>query len=265
MSMKGCLIGNSHLAALASAAKAEGTRWPSLSFESFGAHGDVLDKYQVADGWYRSDDSAARKTVENLVGRDAFQIDDYDFFVLSGLRLSVFPAIRFFRAHATLDLPGVDGFEAALALETGLVSTAMMADMVRARLSGTRALAIAAQLRSVTQVPIFVVPQPRPATQLLDEGSKYKLFKDLKERGHAETVSGYFDAAAEACCAAQNVTYLPQPVATMSDGLFTASEFMVGSVRFAAKDGVAHDHDDVLHANAAYGRRVLDQVCAALT
>ncbi|PTQ71947.1 hypothetical protein [Celeribacter persicus] len=259
-----CVLGNSHMAAFATAAEDYAARWPEFRLDMFGAHGDVLSRFEVRDGWFQSDDAEARARIEHLVGRDSFALSDYDGFIVTGLQVSVFTFVRMFRELSSVDMPSVEGALSAMEDGRPLASKAMLRAYGAERLMRTSGMKLARILRAATEAPIFVASQPRPSGRVRERSGAYLGFIQLAARGDGEFVSDWFDREAAELCAAQRVQFIPQPAQTVEQGLFTAESFLRGSVRLARRKGLAHDEDDVLHANAEFARLMVDQVAVAM-
>ncbi|WP_066704965.1 hypothetical protein [Celeribacter ethanolicus] len=264
MTKRLCVLGNSHMAAFATAAERDAARWPGMALDMFGAHGDALSRFEVQDGRFLSEDAEARARLAHLVGRDAFALSDYDGFVVTGLHVSVFTFVRMFRELSSVDMPSVKG--ASNALEDGrpLASGAMLRAYGAERLMRTGGIKLALMLRAATEVPVFVASQPRPSGRVRERGGTYLGFSQLAARGDGGFVSDWFDRETEAFCASRRLKFIPQPAETVEEGLFTSESFLRGSVRLAKRKGLAHDDDDVLHANADFARLMVDQVAVSM-
>jgi hypothetical protein len=128
---------------------------------------------------------------------------------------------------------------------------------------GGRALRI---LRRGTDLPILVASQPRPATRLQDlPGHALAVLTQAIKAGDARQVSTMFEDAADIVCAALEATFLPQPMQTIADYLLTKPAFTRGAIRLTKEGRYAQPVDDILHANAAYGALILDQVAETLS
>ncbi|AJE46930.1 hypothetical protein [Celeribacter indicus] len=264
MTRRVCILGNSHVAAFVAAIDACPDRWPGVSPSFFAAHGHALDRYDLRDGWLVSEDKGARARIARLTGRDSLRLSDYDAFVVTGLHFSIFTPVRVFRELSALDMPSVAGHETALAEGRPLASGPMLRAYTADRLARTMAFRLAHKLRAGGDVPVFIASQPRPSRRACATGRRYHGFAQLSERGDGPFVSDWFDRTASALCAAEGLTFLPQPAQTVEDGIFTREPFLRGSVRLAKRRNLAHGAEDVLHANAAFASLLIDDLAEAL-
>jgi hypothetical protein len=252
------------MAAFATAVENGAARWPGMVLDMFGAHGDALSRFEVRDGRFQSDDAEARARLSHLVGRDAFVLTEYDGFVVTGLHVSVFTFVRMFRELSSVDMPSVKGALSALEDGRPLASTAMLRAYGTERLMRTAGMKLALMLRAACDAPVFIASQPRPSGRVRERGGTYLGFTQLAARGDGDFVSDWFDRETEALCAAKGLHFIAQPAETVEEGLFTTESFLRGSTRLAKRKGLAHDEDDVLHANAEFARLMVDKVAVAM-
>ena len=94
MTLKGCVLGNSHAACLREAWRTSGSERFSLEFVA--AHAEKLDGLEIARGRAVARTDELRQTLKKLDMRRAFRLEEFDFFVLTGCQISIFRAV-----HAT--------------------------------------------------------------------------------------------------------------------------------------------------------------------
>jgi hypothetical protein len=263
MTLRGCLFGDSHIAALKTAWSRSPSRWPGLGMEFIGAHGHGIGDLEIRDDAARP---RSRKLAENLTvlnGRSEFPLAGYDFFAITGGRMSVFRTVSHYRRFGWLDLPSLAHVTDPDDLDRELISTptlmAALVDSYRA----TIGFQLAARLTRATGKPVYLLEQPRPSADCLKtrDGS-FAGFNRALADGDAEALNRVTVAAF--LRAAEGIaTALPQPRETIRDGLFTLSGLSSGSIRLTRRREVQHGAQDFLHANPDYGGIVLDQLAAA--
>ncbi|WP_460273492.1 hypothetical protein [Celeribacter sp. ULVN23_4] len=264
MTMRLCVLGNSHMAAYASAAERFAARWPGLALDMFGAHGDSLSHFEVVEGRLQSANAEANMRLTHLVGRDSFALSDYDGFIVTGLHVAIFTFVRMFRELSSLDMPSISGDVRAVEGARPLASAAMLRAYGEERLRRTHGMQLAMALKQATDAPVFIASQPRPSERVRDQGKTYLGFVQLDARGDGGFVSDWFDTATRSLCEAEGIGFIAQPEGTIEKGLFTREEFLRGSVRLAQRKDLPHDADDVLHGNAEFASLMIDQVASAL-
>ncbi|MEI4488112.1 hypothetical protein V8J36_18115 [Frigidibacter sp. MR17.14] len=249
------ILGNSHVAALKSAHAAEPGRWP-VEVDFLGAPGGALDSLTLQDGALVA---GAAEVFERLNGRAVVPLAGYDAVVIAGCEISMFRALSVLRG---VIWPGaVAPPEAPVRKGQVLVSRALVEEAVTASLQAALGARLARLIAGGTDAPIVVTQQPNPCW--LGEGAApVAAFLRARQLGYAEEIARIFRTAAGRALAP--AVLLPQPPETLRGPVFTRPVFSQGSVRLTREMKAAHDGDDFLHANAAYGALVLDQLVAVL-
>jgi len=262
----GLLIGNSHLAAVASAVDLlEEPDIDELGFtmDRFGLPGENMDHYEVSNGVLGPMNDEARAMAQVIAGKDEVSLKPYDFIVLSGMHFSIFLAMRVFRRFGTLDMPSLTSLGAASSHNVILASDDMVSDFLLDYFAKTNALRLARQIRATLDIPIMVVAQPRPSAKLLKD-ERFLGFRRVFDRGDAGFVSEYFDGMGALACAQVGAEYISQPASLIDDDFFTKDQYMRGSVRLTRSLDQPHPKEDFLHANAQYGVEILREISKRL-
>lgn len=258
-------LGNSHLAALREAWRtAAAGRWP---FEAHfvGAHRDLLLQTEVTGGRLRPVTTPAREAFRRLGGVTEVALGEYDAVVVAGCMVAMPQAAAVYRDARWPGLPSLAGETDIATLEPRLLSRSAVLATLAANLGERLGPKLAARLRTGTDAPILLASQPRLAARA--KGTPRPTTRSYLlalRNGDAASLSALFDEAAAIAAAQAGAGFLPQARATIDDHIFTAERFVEGATRLTQQGGAPQPKDDILHANAAYGATVLDQVAAAL-
>lgn len=227
MSLRLCIIGNSHIACLKTAWDLMAQDRERLTCTFFGSPGGGMQELQRDGSRLRPASSKLKRDMKfTSGGKDIIRLDDYDAFLLVGLRF--FSPVFDRRLSAAVS-------EAAL----------------RESFGGTLARRIAADIRGASSAPIFIGSTPRP----------------LKAGVAAENDRCYMTAAEVSAALtrtfhSEGFRFVPQPAETMRSPWSTKAEFGTDAPRLdhtKAKVDAKFDRDDTGHMNTAYGRIYLEQ------
>lgn len=250
-----CLIGNSHLGCLKAAFDADGKTAPYKFFMVPGLQLDLAIDKGVA---YAPDRGVARRLRQ--LGQGDIRVDDYDAFAIVGLRLSMSGVARVYRSFA---LWGHQIDQSAVRDGHYLISRPALKRTVVEFLSASPAVKIAQTFRRHTNKPIFMVPQPcgmETAKELASaetmtprERRSWGMMRHLLDENVGQDLYEVYLESASAVAAGCGAVFVPQPDDTRT-GLFTKSQYRL----------VGKQARDDRHANIDYGRRILDQMKAAV-
>lgn len=257
MKKRGCIIGNSHVAALMGAWGKESDRWDGVDLDFFGMPGGNWWGCTYDGVAIRPKNEAVRDALEGVNGVSAIPLQGYDFFAVIGQKLSVQTAIWSYRSGVYLGLPSVNALSDIQKHARPLRSRACFEQDLRDRLSKTSALHLAKRLSDVTGQKAWVLPQPNLDITVRQDTEGYEGFRYTARMGDGDALMAQFETQLGAVCAEQGLGFVPQPAETRIGGIFTQTKFMQGSHRLTG-GGAAHPQRDRLHGNAAYGARVLD-------
>ena len=269
MTLRGLILGNSHVAALKVAHARTPGRWPGLALDFAGGHGDSLASLTEAEGVLAPRAEAARRDMARLNGRLDYPVRDYDFFAVAGCGLSIFAAVALYRRARFPGLPSLqEGAETGEAPAWQLASRAAWAATLGDHLEATLGAGLATRLaaaavRAGTGAPVLLAVQPRPSFECRSEPARFAGFLRAFRSGDADALSDLFEEVAAARLG-RVARVLAQPEATVQRGLFTWPSYSAGSVRLTRRKEFAHPENDFLHANPDYGALVLDQIAAAV-
>ncbi|GAA3877334.1 hypothetical protein GCM10022404_28840 [Celeribacter arenosi] len=223
-----------------------------------------MGKFTVREGLVQSEDAEARASVHRLCGRDVLDLADYEAVILTGLQFSVFAALRPFRDVVVTSQPSITDVAALAGGEHQLVSFGALGAMVEDFLSQTPGFALARDIAATGLTQVIIASQPRPSIAAREDARQFNRLRTLDRDGDGAFASQFVDKRAALLCKAAGIRYLPQPGKSITHNLYTRHPFMRGSVRLAAREGLSHGREDVIHANAAFGALVIDDALKTL-
>jgi hypothetical protein len=258
MTLRGCVIGNSHLSAVRFAAADPASIPTGVVLDFVGSAQSGLADVALDGQRLIATSAATQKDFQRFGAVEAIDLTRYDFFVLVGLNLSVYGLEAFYRNYRCIGLRDWQSLSDA----RELISRAVAQMIIGNRLQTSLAARLARIIGSAVDVPIFLQAQPRPGKAMLGPNGKYPTFRKMLRRKETASLSALFESAA----AQLTPYYLPQPSGSIEDDLFTAAAYCEGSVRLTPDVGkpLLHPPDDYMHANSAYGMLVLQQLGQAL-
>ena len=266
MTRRVCLIGNSHLAALRDALTRNPDAWPDVAFTCVGGHGETLLETQCVDGVLRPQTQDAREAFEQFGGVSEVVLDGFDAVVVAGCQVACARAGALYRRARWYGLPSMatcrdwGGGPWALVSEPGFAAT------LRDMLQETLGLRLLARLRAGSNARLFLASQPRLTSQVRTQSDHpLSINNHIIAAGDGAAVSAIFESTVTKLVSELGATFLSQPSQTITDDLLTADPFTVGAVRLTRAGRSPQPREDLLHANATYGRLVLDQIAAQLT
>lgn len=250
--MRVCLIGNSHIGCLKLGWDDIRLRYPDVELTCFGAVAGTIRELEVSEGCLvTSNETVLANFRLTSGGETVIRPENYDVFLLSGLRLSVITALKLALEYRPDTIAGFD---------TDHVVSEELFELTLTQLyRQTAAAKIARTLRSVTDKRIVVIPQPMPSERFAHRlrGEYAAMF-----RGSAgERIAALARAAAEAAIG-DLAEIVWQPPSLIVHGAFTPHEYSEGSKRFISM--TEHREDDFKHMNAKFGAIVLSGVLNGL-
>lgn len=265
MTLRVCIIGNSHVAALREAWLQEPGRWSGFSVTFLGAHQDLLLQTEVRDGRLIATTDAAAQTFQKISGVTEIELDAHDVFVIAGSSVAQATALQIYRDARWVSLPSLATVSDLATMPEQLISRAAAQATMRAALSTRLGPRLAQRLRGGTRRRIFLTAQPRVSEIILKSPRPVTRLHNIAiKNGDAAALGQAFEDAAVQVLAQSDTIFLPQPGQTVAHHVLTAQSYVKGANRLAASLDVPQTKDDIIHANGAYGALVLDQIAAAL-
>lgn len=260
--MKLCVIGNSHAGMLAAAFR--DAPLPGVDVTFFARQGKALDQVRLRAGELRMPNRDARKAMAKMGMPGRIRVDAFDAFVIVGMTATAFALAPMVAGHAVYGWPSAMAeIEASGRTGRPLMSVAALTAALRAAIEGNTACGMIAKIRRQSRAPILLVPQPYPSVDVLARKDSFQGFRQLHRRGDGAAAAAVLDAAhREVFGPMAALRYLPPPGGTVAEGFLTQSRFTRGATRL---DATGQQPDaDILHANAAYGALVAQQIAREL-
>lgn len=261
MSLRVCILGNSHVACVREALGQSRARRPA-TFELFAAHANGLDDLIIRGGKAIAGSQKLTQTFHKLSMRGRFDLNEFDAFVIVGCEASIFRAVLATNRVMCWHMPSLEQSPSTLG-KRQLVSEPCFRQVLVDALEATVAHRLVRDLHAETDAPIFLCPQPRPSTAALGEKSRFPRIATAARTGDAFFISRLFREALEQAFGSK-AKVLHQPGQTITSEICTDNAHTEGSLRLAARR-IEHDEKDVIHANPRYGALILDQITEAVT
>lgn len=245
-SMRLCLIGNSHLAAMKlgwdKLAQMGDPLTHGVDLSYFGAPRDMLRNIEVRNGRLVPTNEATRSQFIALSGRDELDPNDHDAFLLVGVGASLKRVLRLYRGYRW---PGV-----RLTASHAVISPEFARSFLVEGYAGGRLVDLAGKLASLTDKPIFAVPEPYWSPQVSPvPGNRDFGWMEAAASGDGPVLTEMFQQAlAEA--AGPRIRMLFQPPSTVEDGIVTRAEFNKGADKSISGSGGGAD---AAHMNLEFG------------
>lgn len=253
--MKALVFGNSHTACLIEAWRERAVPGAALEFfvrSGSGVAGYALEGTRIAaatDGLKTFLTRLSLPVAQDLAGFDAL--------VIVGSEVSMFHVVHVLNRYRILDWPMPQRPEMPALTE------AVLRLAVAEALRGSNAGQLMATLRAVpalTAKPIHLLPQPFVSERALTSKKVGAGFKRLCREKIGDLAAAVFTEEAARLAADFDATFHPQPPPTIVRGCLTAEAFTDKARRLIDLNQL-QPTEDILHANLAYGRLMLQQIC----
>ncbi len=247
--MKGCFIGNSHLAAIRKGWDAISADYPDVRLNMFASPGASLTRTYLSDGHLCAADSDVRESLLRTGGRERIPLTGYDFFVVVGCNIRIDQLWELFSTHNFVEANGQ------------LVSRELLSAALSARFRKSCAAQLVRKIRAATAVPILVVAHPYPDFRFL-ERPRGKGFADVKQAGALGELKAIFERACESALEGRAEMVFQSP-STVVEEVFTREAFGARAPRLVPGN-VEHAQQELLHMNADYGVAMLQRLFAVV-
>lgn len=260
MTVRACLIGNSHLSVVASSWRAlapAATAGVQATF--FGAVGNRFDSLVERQGVLESDREDVRTMMRiTSGGQCAIRVADYDVFVLVGLGVGFLAAASLYRRGSRWQ----DGLATP-----HLYSDACQRQALEDALAGSVALRLRERLARCTARPVLLLQEPYPSAAARGLPAFAHLAR-LHEAGGLPALQARYAATLDRLCRERALRLVPQHPATLESPGFTRAEFTRGAekgdVKLLKDASTHHTEDNYRHMNADYGRLLVADLLAAI-
>lgn len=259
--MRIAVIGNSHTGMIR-AASAE-NEFSDIDFTWMAQGGRGVDGLEVENGSIVARDPALRRGLSKLNMPHKIDLSQYDGVAFVGNTSSAHDLAYISRKFVVSEWLDANLVNRILSNRSGtwremnfLTENALLTTLI-AMISERLTYRLINHIHPHSQIPIYVVPQPYPGIDVLDPRTeKYKVFKKIGPLKYFEVLSTCLTIAHKTAFSSfRGVKIIFQNPVTIRDGFFTKSIYSRGSMRVDMAR--THEKADVLHANAKFGKLVL--------
>lgn len=255
--MRVLVLGDSHAACLIEAWREGG--WDGGHAVAFFARPAGRPfAHVVAGGRIAAGSDAFAQFLAGLGQAAAHDLAAQDAVAVVGCGVSVFPMVRVLNHYRVLGWT-----ERAPDEEMPAISEAVLRVAMAEALDASVAARIVADLRAdpaMAGKTIHLLPQPFPSERLMASGGGVGAgVRGLLRRGLGHAICDVYLEELERFAGRLGVEVHVQPPETMRQGCLTATPFTEGARRLVNLE-MAQRKEDILHANAGFGRLMLQQV-----
>ncbi|ADE85332.1 hypothetical protein [Rhodobacter capsulatus] len=259
MTLRLCVIGNSHIAALKLgwdrliADNVPG--WEAVEPVFFGAPSDGMRHVALqGTALVPTRPKIASHFRQLSGGYDRIELSRFDAFVLVGLNVSSKRILRFYKSHAWVGLAGTAG--------KTLVHPAFAAAFLTERYGTTQLVEHARTIAEATDRPVLALAEPHWAdwARQAPEGTSDYGWDAAITAGDGPALGQMFETAVGAALAPQ-AQFIAQPPQTVADGITTRGAYNKEASRLISGEGGG---TDASHMNADFGLACWDALQPAL-
>lgn len=270
MTLKICIVGNSHVAALKRGWREIQREHSGLQVDMYGAFGSHFREVFVADGKLRAGSVEGTASFVATGGREYAVLADYDLIVAVGGGVRLFSMANLLTEYCPPFL------NAEIAPRAGrdpawrkalvrfyrkgaprLVSDAFLHEIMAARAARSAAAALIRQIAAATSAPLLHLPAPFPSSELLTRKPKHVVSR-LVELGYGPLFAGLVWTSLRAALGG-TATVIEPPDHLLVDGILSEKTYSVGGARLDDEIG-DHGDEELLHMNGAYGAVLMREI-----
>lgn len=254
--MRIVVIGNSHLAAFKLAWDDLADNYQDVRLVFFGSAGEEMrSKVAIEDDCLVAVTEEARNDFYfTSGGLTKIDFSDFDAVLLIGMGCRMLPLYSALKSHRVYDAPS-SSLPSRKKASYRTISAACIAQICMDQMKNTSLFQILSLIRSVSNIPAFIIPCPFPSEACAyDDRARWAFLKRIASK----TVQQSYYEGLACLCRSFAATLITQPDTTITGLLFTKEELSVGSVRF--DDHLLttlHNETDYVHMNRDYGKEVL--------
>lgn len=254
--MRLLVFGDSHAACLIEAWRAGG--WPAdWQMAFFVRPGSGPPEHTLSGTTIHAATPAFRDVLDRLDQPATHDLAAQDAFVIVGGGVSLFPLVQVLNQYDVLDWGGEIGRDGRPALTETVLRLALSE-----ALTNSSAGRLMAELRAVPGLadrPIHLLPQPFPSERVLTDRSAPAGagLRRMARHGLAARTAALFHAATDQLAHQFGARLHRQPEDTIIRNAFTTLAYTTEARRLVNLARPQRSND-ILHANQAYGRRMLE-------
>jgi hypothetical protein len=247
--MKICIIGNSHIAAIALGWKQIESEYPGIQITFFGAPGTKLKELIVSQGSLVPATTELRKIFRRMSMNTEIG-DNFQYFLICALQFGFFRVLPLYNKYRA------EGFAKDNRIP---ISDDCFGKSLDGCLRKTLAVETVLKLRQITSAPIGLIPEPLPS-----EGAMFGRIGRSKHRGEEKSVAKFLREASGRVARDLKIKVVSQAASTKSTALHTKRIYSSGAIRLAGGLTKAHPDGELYHMNAEYGSLMLREAFARL-
>lgn len=262
--MRICVIGNSHVGMLKSAL--DGAKGYPIQLTWFAKAGPGIDRVEFDDTGFEAKEPRLVAALKQSNMPTRVKFEELDGLVLVGNTLSVFQALYLLKTHKISTWPSGESQSVNIRsrhktpLRRQLLSYPAYISAMVEYIQSNATHRFAKTLRSYTDIPIQILPQPFPSVKIIEAPRrKYPGFlRLLRTQDGLNLAESLGEAHRRAFSEVNCLTILTQPPQTVEYGFLTSSKFTYSARVLDGSKFVSEN--DVLHANAGMGKLYLDLI-----
>jgi hypothetical protein len=248
MTVRGCVLGNSHIAALRIGWDQIGGDFPDVKLDFYGSPRERLRHTTVENGKLVATAENVADDLAKTGGSDKIDLSLYDFFCIVGCGANSRIVLRMQAHHVTY------GYKLA---DEMYISEAYLRDCYETHLRGTASKHLAEKLSGATNARVFVVPDPHLAN---DDGPDRFKGRDFvaaaQRRKSLEFSDKVFSDTFTKVFSGANVVF--QDPETLDGPLMTNKVYSRGGLALEHVGLGGEEEEaraDIVHVNAEYGKK----------
>lgn len=267
MTLKICCIGTSHLGCLKSGWETLAPSHPEVAMTFFGAPNsgltELISDVALSDGQIIPRTQMLAQYFQfTSGGHTNIHVKDYDAFAIIGCGVGLTPLFDIYQTHRS------DGMTTEEAI---FVSQNCLLDTARGVFLGSTASKYSKAIKSLTNAPIFIIPDPRPSIAVLDQDGSpnriwdhyIRLIKKLHLNNDGRLVCDLFRQSLSAL-AHVGAKVIDASGSMVSEHIFTPDELCRGSVWLQNGAYEQSPSIDFFHMNGQFGGKMLTAVIKQL-
>lgn len=255
--MKLCAIGNSHLAALKQGWNDLAEQYTNIEMTFFGSGGGIFkDMIGIQNNCLiPTTEKSIRDFKLTSSGLTEINFANFDTVILVGLHCSIFTLGPALCSHSPFDVP-----TDPLSNKLPTISSECIVQTCIDQMETTSMYKVISLIRSISDIPIVVIPAPFQSLASIKTGRWINL-----SRNASQTLQdSYYDGINKSVNSFPSVKFIPQPINTVTNFIFTKDEFAKGSLHLNAELSGKEDEIDFGHMNQLFGKEVMLSILSLL-
>lgn len=263
MSLRICIVGNSHVAALRRGWKQIETQYPETTVDVYGAPGGAVTEIRAADGKIIAGGERAATSFMMTGGSTEIALDRYDCVVVVGSGIRLAKMVSLLESYCPPFMNVLLAGNGGNASDNGsraarfyrrdmppLVTTAMLRALMDSYAGQSIALRLIKGISATSGVKIYNLPAPFPSSKLLTLKPNSAISR-LVRTGQGPIFAELIWEATEGALRGKAEVIRP-PGHLLVSGLLTDESYSDGGARIDESLG-DHEDEELFHMNGKYG------------